>query len=268
MDEAVGRPLKLMLEPHAVSLGLSLLFFLAMSFNGFARYEIMITIAYYVLLNLAVKSQPISIDLGQNISDSFLSSFANNLATLAPEQAFSEALKGAHSPQLRQALAKMRNGIPLTQALLSLEVRSNSEITLLIAISNTLSYGSTEASDRLRKYLAYRQERKRIVTDYQGKMAVLSLRLKVLSVIAAASLAVIAFASPLLGSLSLGAEMQLGHSIGWSMPTFAFFSASILSPFLFSKTVPNTSGRRIAAICGLLFLSVFVLLRMTIGWQF
>jgi len=267
MDEAIDRPIRLILKPHMVSLGLSILFYMVISLDGRIQYGIPVAIAYFLLVNLTVKSQPIAIDLGQEISDSFLSSFANNLVTLGPEQAFSEALKGTSSPSLWRALAKVRNGIPVSQALLSIDVHSKSEKTLLTATSRTLSYGSIEASNRLRKYLVYRQERRRIVTEYMGKMAVLSLRLKVLSAIAAASLAVIAFASPLLGSLSSGAEIQQRTSIDWSMPTIALFSVSILCPFLYARTVPSTNGSRIAAVCGILYLFVFVALNLTIGWR-
>jgi hypothetical protein len=268
MDETIEPPIKLILKPHMVALGLSILFYLAIILYGRIPYGVPMAIAYFVLLNLAVKSKPLTIDLGQDIGDSFLSSFANNLSTLGPEQAFSEAMKGSSSPLLRRALAKMRNGVPVSEALLSIDVHSKSEKTLLTAISRALTYGSVEASNRLRKYLVYRQERRKIVTDYMGKMAVLSLRLRALSAIAAASLAVIAFASPLLGSLSLGAEIQQSTSADWSMPTIAFFSVSILSPFLYARTVPGTSGSRISAACAILYIFVFLALHLTIGWRF
>jgi hypothetical protein len=268
MDETIDHTIKLILKPHMVSLGLSMLFYLAICLDGRSQYGIPMAIAYFLLVNPAVKSQPIAIDLGQDISDSFLSSFANNLATLGPEQAFSEALKGTSSSLLWHAFAKVRNGIPVSQALLSIDAHSKSEKALLIAISRTLSYGSIETSNRLRKYLVYRQERKRIVAEYMGKMAVLSLRLKVLSAIAAASLAVIAFTSPLLGSLSSGAEIQQRTRIDWSIPTIALFSVSILCPFLYARTVPSTNGSRVAAVCGIFYIFVFVALNLTIGWRF
>jgi hypothetical protein len=268
MDEAIGQPIKLILRPRAISLGLSLLFYIAMVLSGLARYGIPLTVAYYLLVNLAVRAQPISIDLSQDISDSFLSSFANNLKTLGPEQALSEALMSTPPHQLRIALARVRDGIPVSEALLSLEIHSLSDRALLTAISNALTYGPAEASSRLMKYLIYRQERRRIVADYLGKIAVLSLRLKILSAIAAASLAVIAFASPLLGSLSIGGGFFQGTSTEWPIPTIAFFSVSVLSPYLYSKTISDTGGMGISAICGAIYLSVFIFLGLTIGWRF
>ncbi len=268
MDETVEPPIKLILKPHPVSLGLSGLFYLAICLQGSMQYGVPMALAYFMLLNLAIRSKSLTIDFGTEIGDSFLASFANNLASLGPEEAFSKALKRFSSPPLRCALAKVRNGVPIAKALLSIEVPSKSESTLLTAISAALSYGSDEASNRLHRYMLYRQERTRLIAEYKGKMAVLSLRLKVLSAISAASLAVIAFASPLLSFLSSAIEAQTKTINGWPLPAIALFSVSILSPLLYSKTVPDTSSGRITAACAILYLCVFLLLSLTIGWRF
>jgi hypothetical protein len=270
MDERTGRSLRLMLKPHPIALILSALLYLAIYIDGRIPYGGSLALTYFLLLNLITKPNSSVIDLGQDIDDSFLSSFANNLAALGPEKAYVEALSSSPSPLLRGALAKMRDGIPICDAILCLKVTSKSEKTLLTTISRVLSYGSVEASIRLKRYLWYRQERRKIVTEYMGRMAVLSLRLKVLSAIAAASLAVIAFASPLLGSLSLGGTTDLQKTMGTDgiFPMMAFFSVSILSPFLYSRTVPHTNGSRISAACGILYVLVYLALYLTIGWRF
>lgn len=259
-----------MLKPRPLSLGLAALFCMAICLDGSTQYALPLTLAYFFLLNLVCESEAVAIDMGQEIDDSFISSFANSLVALGPEQAFVEALGKKPSTPLLSAIYKMRNGIPLTEALLCLRVRSKSEKALLTSASRALSYDSNEASERLKKYLRYRQERRKFITEYMGKMAVLSLRLRALSAISAASLAVIAFATPLLGALSKGGSVGTQNSIlaGGIFPIIAFFTVSVLSPFLYSRTVPNTRGTKIAAFCGTLFVITFLSLALMFGSRF
>lgn len=269
MDEKTGRALEL-IKPRPVALVLSALFYFALIMEGDVPFSVPLAIVYYLLLNSISKSEPWSIDPEEEVSDSFLSSFADNLVPLGPEGAFVEASKSSPSPPILPALARMREGVPLFEALLSIRTGSKADRALLATMSRSLSYSSEDASVRLKRYLRYRQERRRILNEYLGKMAVLSLRLKVLSSIAAASLAVIAFASPLLGWLSVGGP----HHVEWIgdrggiLPAIAFLSVSIISPFLYSRTVPNVNGSKTAAACGVIYVVVFLSLVLIIGWRF
>ncbi|MBM5805080.1 MAG: hypothetical protein FJZ49_03290 [Candidatus Verstraetearchaeota archaeon] len=274
MVQRSGRANHLAIPPHPLALLLSVA--LAFSLQQFYSYVFVVSVSvpYLLLLNFALNVGKVSLSEPQEVPDSFLLMFAKNLKVLSPEEAFLKTYEATQSkiPALLWVVNRIRDGCPLTQALRTARMPSESDALLFRAVSDLISFSVEETSNRMKSYVGYRQEKRQLRTELSVKMSVLSLRFKILTVISSASLAVIAFTSPLLASLSKagGYALQGGISdvLRFDPNVFlALLSTSVLSAFLFSKITPSVDGRKLAIISLVVFLCTDLLLVLVIKWR-
>lgn len=259
--------------PHPLALLLTGIFAIA-SLRYFDYFAILcVTIPYFLFLNCIVKSKNLVQNRHEEVTDSFLLAFAKNLKALTPEESFIRAYSIAPptSSAAASAVKMLREGCPLSKALRAVS-SSAADSTLFLVISDLLCFSKDMASVRLMKYVEYRQEKQRQREELLTKINIISLRLKILSAIGSASLAVLAFTSPFLSSM-LNAK---SYSMKGGLPDllqfnstvfFAFLSAAILSAYLPSKMSPFISGYRAALYSALIYIATYMLMVLVIEWS-
>ena len=274
MAQRSGRTNCLAIQPHPLALLLSVA--LVLSLQQFYSYVLVVSVSvpYFLLLNFALNIRKVSLSEPQEVTDSFLLTFAKNLKVLSPEEAFLRAFELSPSkiPTILWVVNRIRDGCPLTQALRTARTPSEGDALLFRVVSDLISFSVEETSNRMKSYVGYRQEKRQLRAELSVKMSVLSLRFRILTVISSASLAVIAFTSPLLASLSKagGYTLQGGISdvLRFDPNVFlALLSTSVLSAYLFSKITPSVDGRKLAIISLAVFLCTDLLLVLVIKWR-
>ncbi|MCX8182580.1 MAG: hypothetical protein N3D12_05625 [Candidatus Methanomethyliaceae archaeon] len=276
-----------------------------------SHYEYLQTIAlgtaYFLLLNSTFNLEKVNLREKEILTSSFLLSFAKALRRSSPETAFMRALSSEtilesrseilpksgsesrsnlrscsesklesktnfNTPQLVSLIGRIRNGVPLSEALKRIKGMNDTGSLLPYLLSDLLSFSSEEASKRIRNYARYRKEKEKIKSALSVKLAVVSLRFRVLSLICSSSLAVIAFASPILYSIaglnwigtSLGAYKALSFDNEIIAPCL---SSVIFSTYAYSKLLPDVNGLKLSIASALVFLATEVALLLIIGWR-
>ncbi len=229
---------------------------------------------YYLLMNSLVSVKEIRLPEGDQVSDSFLLTFSKNLLYLEPERAFLEAQRTS-APEdtlMMSVISLVREGCPLRLALQEAATTSGTDARILQSLSGLLAFSSCEASARIRAYVEYRKARRRRTEDLMAKLKTLSLRLRVLSIVGSASLAVVTFSSPLLGALGRSgghtAPGAISDLLRFNPSVFsALLSVAVLSTYLASKASPFDSGSRLAAASAAAYLCTYLVLVFAIGWS-
>ncbi|MBC7112741.1 MAG: hypothetical protein H5T34_01745 [Candidatus Methanomethyliales bacterium] len=139
-------------------------------------------------------------------------------------------------------------------------------------LSDLISFSSEETSKRICNYVKYRQEKERLKSSLSIKLAVVSLRFKVLTLICSSSLAVIAFASPIFYSMAglRWTVISLGYQTAFSFNADIFIpslSAAVFSAYAYSKLLPDVSGLKLSIASASLFFATEVALLLVIGWH-
>jgi hypothetical protein len=228
------------------------------------------SIAYFLPLNWLMNTKGIELKESSEIPDSFLLAFSNNLKSLSPEEAFLKAYQHSATNVLSTAVYALREGYGLDDALGVVKSQSEDDRILLRLVADLISFSREETPKRMSLYMEYRQEKRKCRSEMIMKLSVLSLRFRVLSCISAASMAVLAFISPVLGLFS-GFQgnvysLKLENGIKFEPCTFfALLSLCILSTYLFSKLMNGVHGGRLAIFSGFIFILVELTLVIAIG---
>lgn len=270
MVEKPGLPSRVITFIHPLAIALTLMFALPMWLSYGAPPTMPACAAYFLLINYALKVNPIRVKASNEISDSFLLSFSRYLAISSPEEAFIKAYEHSPTKILHCVIGKIRNGSSLIEAFKSVKASSREEVVVLSIIADLLSFSREETSKRISLYVEYRQEKRKLRSEMAMKMSVLALRFRVLSAISSASLAVISFTSPLLSALSglSGNIYSIGLQGTLRFNPFVFFgllSISVTSTYLFSKMMNGVDSKKAAAFSGAIFVSVELFLIVAIG---
>lgn len=241
-----------------------------------SHYEYLVVIfvgtLYLIILNSAFNPKKIKTKTEEVLTPDFLLSFAKSLRSSSPEMAFLRALESARPPRLLELVGRIRNGVPLYYALKSIKGTNGAETLFSAVLSDLISLNSEEASNRIYKYANYFEEKKNLRSSLSVKLAVVSLRFRVLSLISSSSLAVIAFASPILYSMA-GLSWMGTQSVIY--PSFSFdveivipcISAAITSTYTYSKLLPDVDGFKLSISTALVFLITELALMLAIGWH-
>jgi hypothetical protein len=258
-----------LISPHPLSLFLASLFAFSLQLSYGALIAVLLALPYYMFINYIIKAKKISLHESREILDPFLLAFSNNLKALCPEEAFLKAYELAPSGILLDVLDRIRNGNPLPRALKSVGPSSQADRVLLRLLADLVSFSKDEASRRISLYVGYRQEKRKWKSELAVRMSVLFLRFRVLGLISSASLAVIAFASPLLRAISGISNIYSIRVDVWAKfdPNIflALFSSALLSTYLYSKVMGNVSSWKITVLDGLVFVATEIILVLAIG---
>ena len=253
--------------------------------------------AYLLLLNSAFNLDKFSLGEREVLTTSFLLSFAKTLGRTSPEAAFLRALgaekrletglggsksvfgSGSRNSSkvpsgytAAEMLRQIRDGVPLTVSLKWIRGLRGTDALLPDLLSDLLSFSSEETSKRICNYVKYRQEKERLKSSLSLKLAVVSLRFKVLTLICSSSMAVIAFASPIFYSMAglRWTVIPLGYQTTFSFNAEIFLpslSAAVFSAYAYSKLLPDVSGLRLSIASASLFFATEVALLLVIGWH-
>jgi hypothetical protein len=253
--------------------------------------------AYLLLLNSAFNLDKFSLGEREVLTTSFLLSFAKTLGRTSPEAAFLRALgaekrletglggsksvfgsgsrncsKVPSGYTVAEVLRQIRDGVPLTVSLKRIRGLRGTDAPLPDLLSDLLSFSSEETSKRICNYVKYRQEKERLKSSLSLKLAVVSLRFKVLTLICSSSMAVIAFASPIFYSMAglRWTVIPLGYQTTFSFNAEIFLpslSAAVFSAYAYSKLLPDVSGLRLSIASASLFFATEVALLLVIGWH-
>lgn len=253
--------------------------------------------AYLLLLNSAFNLDKFSLGEREVLTTSFLLSFAKTLGRTSPEAAFLRALgaekrletglggsksvfgsgsrncsKVPSGYTAAEMLRQIRDGVPLTVSLKWIRGLRGTDALLPDLLSDLLSFSSEETSKRICNYVKYRQEKERLKSSLSLKLAVVSLRFKVLTLICSSSMAVIAFASPIFYSMAglRWTVIPLGYQTTFSFNAEIFLpslSAAVFSAYAYSKLLPDVSGLRLSIASASLFFATEVALLLVIGWH-
>lgn len=253
--------------------------------------------AYLLLLNSAFNLDKFSLGEREVLTTSFLLSFAKTLGRTSPEAAFLRALgaekrletglggsksvfgSGSRNSSkvpsgytAAEVLRQIRDGVPLTVSLKQIRGLRGTDALLPDLLSDLLSFSSEETSKRICNYVKYRQEKERLKSSLSLKLAVVSLRFKVLTLICSSSMAVIAFASPIFYSMAglRWTVIPLGYQTTFSFNAEIFLpslSAAVFSAYAYSKLLPDVSGLRLSIASASLFFATEVALLLVIGWH-
>jgi len=252
---------------------------------------------YLLLLNSAFNLDKFSLGEREVLTTSFLLSFAKTLGRTSPEAAFLRALgaekrletglggsksvfgsgsrncsKVPSGYTVAEVLRQIRDGVPLTVSLKWIRGLRGTDALLPDLLSDLLSFSSEETSKRICNYVKYRQEKERLKSSLSLKLAVVSLRFKVLTLICSSSMAVIAFASPIFYSMAglRWTVIPLGYQTTFSFNAEIFLpslSAAVFSAYAYSKLLPDVSGLRLSIASASLFFATEVALLLVIGWH-
>jgi hypothetical protein len=253
--------------------------------------------AYLLLLNSAFNLDKFSLGEREVLTTSFLLSFAKTLGRTSPEAAFLRALgaekrletdlggsksvfgSGSRNSSkvpsgytAAEVLRQIRDGVPLTVSLKQIRGLRGTDALLPDLLSDLLSFSSEETSKRICNYVKYRQEKERLKSSLSLKLAVVSLRFKVLTLICSSSMAVIAFASPIFYSMAglRWTVIPLGYQTTFSFNAEIFLpslSAAVFSAYAYSKLLPDVSGLKLSIASASLFFATEVALLLVIGWH-
>lgn len=272
MVERFGFALGLRSHIHPLALLLAAMFALPTWFYYGWLITVPLSAVYFLMINYVLQVNLITVRTSSEISDPFLLSFSKALASSSPEEAFLSAYEcsSPSSKIMHGIVDKIRNGGDLIAALKSANASSREDEVLLFIIADLLSFSREEAAKRISLYVDYLQEKKKLRSEMAMKMSVLALRFRILSVVGSASLAVIAFTSPLLSALSgISGGIYEEETQSWlRFNPFVFFSLLsllIASSYLFSKMMNGVDGKKVAALSAVIFIVVDLLLIATIG---
>lgn len=229
-----------------------------------------LSIAYFLPLNCIMNTKGIRLKESGEIPDPFLLSFSNGLRGFSPEEAFLKAYQHSPTKLLSEVICGLRNGNGLSEVLRAMKPVSEEDRVLLRLIADLVSFSREEASRRMTVYIQYRQEKRKCRSEMTMRLSVLSLRFRVLSCIGSASMAVLAFISPLMSLFSgfHGDIYSLRLEDGFKFEPcifFALLSTSILSAYLYSKLMNGINGCKLALISGFIFIMVELALATAIG---
>jgi len=245
---------------------------LALGISGVADYLVVVLLAaaFFAALNHALAQKGI-FDTGEAFpSAELLDELACTLRSMPPEAAFA-ALYRSHPtrPELSHIMRSIAEGRSLSQSLRSVALEFGNTTGIFPIIADLLSYDADAAADGISRIAAVQREKQRLRSELDEKVAVLSFRSTILSLIGSASLAIIAFSFPLLGTA--GAPSSTA-GVG-SIPPFRFdaaaflslLSVALMSSCLSSKLVRGNSPLKPLLLPVAIYLSTYVILILTMG---
>ncbi|MDI9644386.1 MAG: hypothetical protein QFX35_04100 [Candidatus Verstraetearchaeota archaeon] len=254
--------------PHPLAVFVSSLLALASADAcGFSVWNILTFAAVLLPLDIAIHARGISRQKKEVVDSALLLAFARRLGSTSPREAFlNSCTPFAQKEQpLSGALQALRDGRPLPAVMRYLSRKMPSERALFEALSALLEFDAASAGKRIRLYVRLRDERDKLKGELDAKLIVISMRFKLLSVIASASLAVIAFASPLLESFFTDNRIPPSGNIEsifrFDMSSFLVsYSLALVCSYLPTKALPFTSGSRSLLYSSMSYLLTYLVL--------
>ncbi len=203
----------------------------------------------------------------------FLLAFSRLISSTSP----GEALVNAYSTsvpdkRLFRSLLALREGNDAASVMHRFSRHMRSESQTFEAVAALLRFDRTSSAEKLRSFVKLREDRRRVRQDLEVRLRAISMRFKMLSMISSASLAVTAFASPILGSFfsdqRLGAAMG-GFLIRFDFPAFSvFYSLALLSSYLPTKALPFVGGLGSVLRASIVYFVTYFALVVAIGIAF
>ncbi|MEN3035009.1 MAG: hypothetical protein ABC537_01780 [Candidatus Methanosuratincola sp.] len=226
-----------------------------------------------LVLDRLMRIRGVSRCSGSDSTSPFLLAFSRLLGSTSPGEALVSAFStSVPDERLLKPLLALREGIAAESVVRRFSKQMRAESQTFEAIAALLSFDRPSSSERLRTLVKLREDRRKVRQDLEVRLRAISMRFKLLSMISSASLAVTAFASPLLGSFF--SEHRLDAAMGKSMisfdfPTFSVFcSIALLSAYLPTKALPYVGGLGSALRASIAYFVTYLALVVAVGIAF
>lgn len=260
------------LKPHPLGLFLTAPFIYIL--QNFSEYQQVLALGtlYFILSNATFNLKKVKLKKIEVLPTPFLLALSKNLKRSSPEVAFLSAFESTQARYLDPVIRKVRNGVQLAEALKSIKSPEKGEALLPLLLSDLFYFDSEGSSKRISAYVAYRKESERIRSALSVRMSAISFRFKVLCLICSSSLAVVAFAAPILYSIT-GLNRVVIQSLAFSIfsldPAIIIpcISTAVVSTYTYSKLLPGLSGLKLSFLSAAIFTITELALLMVIGWS-
>ncbi len=245
---------------------------LALGISGVADYLVVVLLAaaFFAALNHALAQNGI-FGTGEAFpSAELLDELACTLRSMPPEAAFAELYRSHPTrPELFHIVRSIAEGRPLSQSLRAVALEFGNTTGIFPIIADLLSYDANAAADGISRIAEVQREKQRMRAELDEKVAILSFRSTILSLIGSASMAIIAFSFPLLGAAGPSSSTAAVGNIPllhFDAPAFfSLLSVALLSSCLSSMLVRGNSPLKPLLLPAVIYLSTYVILILTIG---
>jgi len=262
-----GAPLKCAVSPAAMLLAI----LLAFGISGVADYMVVVLLSMllFTAVGWALANGGVFASGDTFPSAEFLDELACNLRRMPPEAAFIAASRDHPAqPELLRIARSLAEGRPLSQSLRAASLEFRNATGILPIVADLISFDANAAAEGISRIAEVQREKQRLRAELGEKVGILSFRCTILSLVGSASLAIIAFASPILGAAGVASSVA-----GAGIPSFrfdppAFFallSVALLSSCLSSKLVHGRSSLRQLLIPAAVYLLSYLALILTMG---
>ncbi len=220
-----------------------------------------------------MRARSISRRKGEDRTSTFLLTFSRLLSSESPGEALVTSF-GTSMPngETLSDLLVLRDGRSVPSVMRRMSKRMPTESQTFEAIATLLSFDKESSRERLRSFAKMREERKRVRQDLEVRLKAISMRFKILSMISSASLAVLAFVSPILGSFFSDQRLNqvaIESLIRFDFQAFsAFYSLVLISSYLPTKVLPFVGGSGSMLRASASYLLTYLLLIITLGTAF
>lgn len=226
-----------------------------------------------LMLDRLMRIRGVSRCSGSDGTAPFLLAFSRLLGTSSPGEALVSAFSTSVPDEgLLKSLLTLRDGDDAPSVMRRFSKRMRAESQTFEAVAVLLRFDRASSAERIRSLVKLREERRKVRQDLEVRLRAISMRFKMLSMISSASLAVTAFASPILGSFfsdqRLGAAMA-ESLIRFDFPAFSvFYSIALLSSYLPSKALPYVGGSGSALRASVAYFITYLALVVAVGIAF
>ncbi|MEM2126081.1 MAG: hypothetical protein QXQ53_06770 [Candidatus Methanosuratincola sp.] len=203
----------------------------------------------------------------------FLLAFSRLLNSASPGEALVSACStSVPGESLSKSLLSLRNGAAAASVMRRFSKRIPAESQTFEAVAALLRFDRALSAEKIRSLVKLREDRRKVRQDLEVRLRAISMRFKILSIISSASLAVTAFASPVLGSFF--SDQRLGGGmveslIRFDFPAFSvFYSLALLSSYLPTKALPFVGGLGSALRASIAYFMTYLSLVVVVGIAF
>lgn len=226
-----------------------------------------------LVLDRLMKIRGVSKSGGSDSTAPFLLAFSRLLGSTSPGEALVRAFStSVPDERLLKPLLELREGVAAASVVRRFSKQMYFESQTFEAIAALLGFDRASSSERLRSLVKLREDRRKVRQDLEVRLRAISMRFKMLSMISSASLAVTAFASPILGSFF--SEQRLGAAMGRPMISFdfpafsVFYSIALLSSYLPTKALPHVGWLGSALRASAAYFVTYLALVVAVGIAF
>ncbi|HPC27888.1 MAG TPA: hypothetical protein PKX17_04090, partial [Candidatus Methanomethylicus sp.] len=261
-------PLKCAVSPVAMLLAI----LLAFGISGVIDYMaiVLLSMLLFTAVSWALAQEGVFASGDVFPSAEFLDEVACNLRRMPPEAAFIAASRGHPTqPELLRIVRLLAEGRSLSLSLRAAALEFRNATGILPIVADLISFDVNAAADGISRIAEVQREKQRLRGELGEKAGILSFRCTVLSLVGSASLAIIAFAFPILGAAGIAssATAEVGiPSFSFDPPAFfALLSVALLSSCLSAKLVHGKSTLRRLWIPAAIYLLTYIALILTMG---